>query len=191
MVGALHQLEVDGDVALVRELGDELGDFGVGYDFVLVSMDDEAGRGTRGQEAEIVHVGRRCDRDETVDLRPAHQQLHADPGAEGKTRHPAGAGIGIGALQPVEGSGGVAQLALAVIEHALGAADAAEIETQNRKTAAGEDMEQGENHLVVHGATALRMRVEHQRNGGVRRLAVMVPPLKAAIRPVEDDVRHS
>src|SRR3546814_1978432 len=42
-------------------------------------------RGGAGcKEGEIVHVRRRRDRNEAGDLRPAHEELHADPRAEGK-----------------------------------------------------------------------------------------------------------
>jgi hypothetical protein len=39
--------------------------------------------GAGGEEAEVVVAGRRADGDEAAHLRPAHQQLHADIGAEG------------------------------------------------------------------------------------------------------------
>src|SRR3546814_8994910 len=54
------------------------------HHLVLVALNDQAGGGAGGEEAEVVHVGRRRHRDEAVDLRPAHQELHADPGAEGE-----------------------------------------------------------------------------------------------------------
>ena len=61
---------------------------------------------------------------------PAHQELHADPGAEGVARHPALRGGRVDRLQPVQRRGRVGQLADALVELALAAADAAEVEPQ-------------------------------------------------------------
>ena len=54
-----------------------------------------------------------------------------DPGAERIAADPALLGVGVHALQIVERGGGVGKLAHAVVEHALAAADAAEIEAQD------------------------------------------------------------
>ena len=67
-------------------------------------------------------------------------------------------------LHPVERRGGVRELALAVVERALAAADAAEVEAQHREAAVHEDVEQVVDDLVVHrarriaGADAARWR---------------------------------
>src|SRR3546814_2391714 len=71
------------------------------HHLVLVALNDQAGGGAGGEEAEVVHVGRRRHRDEAVDLRPAHQELHADPGAEGEAGDPARLGVVVVGLQPV------------------------------------------------------------------------------------------
>src|SRR6476659_3208138 len=87
--------------------------------------------GREEREIEAVRGGR--DRDEALDLGPAHQELHADPRAERYAGDPAGAGLRVDRLGPVERGGGVRELALAVVEIALAAADAPEIEAQGRK----------------------------------------------------------
>src|SRR3546814_14495473 len=51
-------------------------------------------------------------------------------------------------------------------------------------------MKQGVDHLVVHGAAVLRMGMQHERDGRVGALAVLVASFKSAFRPVEDHVRH-
>ena len=101
------------------------------------------GGGAGGEEREIVAVGHGGDRDEALDLRAAHQELHADPGAERHAGDPAGAGVRVDRLRPVERRGRVRQFALAVVERALAAADAAEIEAQHREAAVHEVVDTG------------------------------------------------
>ena len=125
-------------------------------------------RRARGEEAEVVHVGRRGDRDEALDLGAAHEELHADPGAEAHTGDPGGLGLGMDRLDPVERGGGIRQLADAVVEHALALADAAEVEAQGREAAADEGLVEQLNDLVVHRAPGLRVRMEDQGDRGAR-----------------------
>src|SRR5215475_2268317 len=47
----------------------------------------------RPEEREVVEVGGRRDRDEAFDLGTAHQELHADPGAEREAGNPAALGF--------------------------------------------------------------------------------------------------
>src|SRR3546814_2041550 len=51
-------------------------------------------------------------------------------------------------------------------------------------------MEQGVDHLVVHGPAVLGVGVQHERDGRVGALAVLVASFKTAFGPVEDHVRH-
>ena len=107
-----------------------------------------------------------------------------------KPGDPAAAAVGVVLLHPVERGRGIAQLALAVVEALLRAADAAEVEAQHREAAADEHVEQVVDDLVVHRAAMQRMRVQDQRQRRVGPRAVMVAPLQAAIGPVEDHFRH-
>ena len=93
-------------------------------------------------------------------------------------------------LHPVERRGGVAQLALAVVEHALRAADAAEVEAQHREPAPHEHVEQGVDDLVVHRPAMLRVRMQDHGERCRRPLAVDVPPFQPTVGAVEDDFRH-
>ena len=160
-------------------------------DAVLVAMDEQAGRRAGGEEAEVEPVGRRGDGDEALDLRPAHQELHADPGAERDAGDPAGARLRADGLRPVEGGGGVRQLPLAVVERALGAPDAAEVEAQNGEAAIGEVVVRIVDDLVVHRPAELRMRVQ---NHGDRR-APLLGGMETAFQPtggtVEEDFWHA
>ena len=61
-------------------------------------------------------------------------------------------------LQPVERGGGIGQLARAVVEIALAAPDAAEIEAQHREAALDEQVVEVVDDLVVHRAAELRVR---------------------------------
>ena len=72
-----------------------------------IAMDDQAGRRTRCEKREVVHIGRRRHRYKSADFRPPHEQLHADPGAERKPGDPTLAGLGVDALQPIERGCGV------------------------------------------------------------------------------------
>jgi hypothetical protein len=56
----------------------------------MMMPEGRAGR----EEAEIVHVGGRRDRDEAADFGAAHQQLHADQRAEAESRNPGGLASG-------------------------------------------------------------------------------------------------
>src|SRR5213078_3309102 len=134
--------------------------------------------------------GGRRDRDKAFDLGPAHQKLHADPGAERKACDPAGARFGIDGLCPVERGSRIRQFAGAVIERALAAADAAEIEAQHRKAAMRERVVALVDDLVVHRAMKLRMRMQDHGDRGVLLLRRMVAAFEAAGRTGEDDFRH-
>ena len=126
--------------------------------------DEQAGRGAGGEKGEVEAVGGRRDRDEALDLRTAHQQLHADPGAEGDAGDPAGARFRADRLRPVERGRRVGQFALAVIESALRAADAAKIEAQNRKATLGKGVIKVIDDLIIHRAAELRMRMKNDRD---------------------------
>ena len=111
---------------------------------------------------------------------PAHQQLHADPGAEADAGDPGGLGLGMDLLDPVERAGGVGQLADAVVEHALALADAAEIEAQRREAAADEGLVEQLDDLVVHRPAGLRVRVEDHRDRRARARARVETAFEAA-----------
>src|SRR3546814_13457709 len=113
MPGATDHALVDVDATLARQLVDQLLHRVLRHHLVLVALNDQAGGGAGGEEAEVVHVGRRRHRDEAVDLRPAHQELHADPGAEGEAGDPARLGVVVVGLQPVWCRGRIRKLSLA------------------------------------------------------------------------------
>jgi hypothetical protein len=143
-----------------------------------------------GQEREIVEVGGRRDRDEALDLRPAHQELHADPGAEREAGDPAAARLGVDRLRPVERGGGIGQFADAVIEAALAAPDAAEVEAQRREAAMHEGVVDLVDDRVVHRAAELRMRMQHDADRRVLLPRRMVTAFDAAAGSREDDLGH-
>jgi hypothetical protein len=124
-------------------------------------------------------AGRR-DRDEAGDLGPAHQQLHADPGAEGKARDPAMLGVLVHRLQVVERRGGIGKLAHALVVLALAAAHAAEIEAQHGEAHLVEGVVQVVDDPVVHRAAELRMRVQDDRDRGVLGLLRVIAAFKPA-----------
>lgn len=190
VVAALQHAVVDLDVLLFLELLRQFVDADDGDDVVLVAVHDQARRRAGRQEREIVDVGRRGDGDEARDFRPAHHQLHGHPGAEGKAADPATPRVRVMRLHPVQGRGGVRELALAVVEHALRAADATEIESQSREAALHETLVKRIDDLVAHGAAVLRMRVQQQRHRRVGDLGVMIAAFEAAFGSVEDDFRH-
>ena len=164
MVGAFDHGVFDHDALLGLELLDDAGDFLDRRDPVLVAMDEQAGRRAGREKGEVEAVGGRGDRDEALDFRPAHQQLHPDPRAEGNPGDPARAGLGADRLRPVERGRRVRQFALAVVERALRAADAAEIEAKHGESALGEGVIQVIDDLVVHRPAELRMRMKNDRD---------------------------
>src|SRR4051812_19156265 len=160
-------------------------------DPVFRAMDEKA-RGRAGsQEGEIIPIGHGGDRDEALDLRTAHEQLHADPRSEGDAGDPAGARVRVHGLSPIESRRRVREFALAVVESALAAADAAEIEAQNRKAAVQEVVVKVIDDLVVHRAPELRVRVQHDGDGSPLMLRGLVATLNTTGWPREDDLRHS
>ena len=70
-------------------------------------MRPEAGQGARKLKSYMLAGG--LTETKAGDLGPPHQQLHADPGAEGETRDPAMLGVGVHRLQVVERRGRIAE----------------------------------------------------------------------------------
>jgi len=79
---------------------------------------------------------------------------------------------------------------LAVVETPLGPSDAAEIEPKRRESAPHEGMVHGINHLVVHGAAMLRLRMQEERDRRIGLFPVMIPAFKPSIRSIENDFWH-
>ena len=190
MIGARNHRVLDLDALLRLELLDEAGDFLQGRDAVLVAMHEQAGGRAGREEGEIEAVGGRRDRDEAFDLRPAHQKLHADPGAEGDAGDPAGARLRIDRLRPVERGGGVRQFALAMVEAALAAPDAAEIEAQHGEAALGEGVIEIVDDLIIHRPAELRVRVQDDGDRRAAHRRGMKTALDAAGRTIEHDFGH-
>jgi len=181
---------MNGDVPLGTELVDEFLDRAWGDDFVRFALDDDTRRRAGREEAEIVHVGRRRDRDEAADLGAAHEQLHSDPGAEAHSGYPGGLGLRVDRLDPVERTCRVGQFTDAIVEHALALADAAEVETQGRETALHKGLVEELNDLVVHRPAGLRVGMQDQRDRRSRTRSGMETSFKAAFGAWENDFGH-
>src|SRR3546814_4829122 len=132
MVRAWNLVVMDGDALLRAQRVDELLDRARRHDLIGAARDDDPRRGAGREEAEIIHVRRRRDRQEAADLGPPHQKLHADPRAEAEAREPGRLRLGMDRLHPVESRRGVAQLADAGVERTLAAPDAEEVEAEGR-----------------------------------------------------------
>ena len=181
---------MDGDVALRLQLVHQLEHGRWRHHFVVFAVHDDPARRARGQEGEIIHVGRRRDRDEALDLRPAHQQLHADPGAKGEAAHPGGVGFRIELLQPIERGGGVGQFADAVIERALAAANTAEVEAQRRKAAAHEALIKRQHDWMIHRALR-RVRLQQDGDRRTRAGTRLVTAFETAFGAGKNDFGHA
>lgn len=190
MVGAIDFGGADGDPLLAGGLLQHvLGVFGRG-DFVVVPVNDQAAGGARAEEREIVQASGRCDGDEALEVRATHQHLHGDPAAEGEACQPDFRRVRVVGVEPVEGGGGVGEFSHAVVEHALGITDAAEVEAEYREAHAHEGFEQAVGHLVVHGTAVQRVRVQDDGNRGFRVLLGEVLAFEAAGRALEIHVGH-
>ena len=107
-----------------------------------------------------------------------------------KPGDPAAARLRIDGLRPVERRGGVGKLALAVVERALAAADAAEIEAQHGKIPVREGVIELVDDRMVHGAAELRMGMQHDGDRGVLDPRGMVTAFYPAGGTGEDDLGH-
>ena len=190
VIGAANLVMMDGDALLRAQLVDQLLHRAGRHHFVRRPLNDDAARRAGGEEREVIHVRRRRDRNEAADFRPAHQQLHADPRAEGKARDPGRLCFGMEALHPVERGRRVGQFANAVVERALAAADAAEVEAQRGEAPLHERLVERLGDAVVHRAAALRMGVQDHRDrrAWARRRAKAA--FEAAFGSGENDVGH-
>ena len=94
-------------------------------------------------------------------------------------------------LRPVERGGGVRQFAGAVVERALAAADAAEVEAQRGEAAVHEGIVELVDDLVVHRAAELRVRMQHDGDRRVLLRRRVIAAFDAAGRSGEDDFRHA
>src|SRR5262249_14434319 len=155
-----------------------------------VPMNDETRRRAGSQEGEIIKVGRRTDRDKAFYFRTAHQKLHSDPGAKGKTRDPAALGLRIDGLRPVEGCRGIRQFALSVIERPLAAADAAKIEPERGEAAMHEGVVELIDDRVIHRPAELRVRVKDDCDRRVLLSCGVVTPLDASGGTGKDNLWH-
>src|SRR5262249_28048094 len=97
---------------------------------------------------------------------------------------------GIDRLRPVERGRRIRQFAGAVVERALAAADAAEIEAQHREAAMRKGVVALIDDLMVHRAVKLRMRMQDHGDRSVLLLRRMVAAFEAAGRAGENDFRH-
>jgi len=109
VVGALDDLVVDLDIALVAQLRHQFAtaSWGTMSSRSPWTIRPEEGQGARKLKS---RYWRAEHADEAGDLRPAHQKLHADPRAEGKSGDPAGRGVRVIGLQPIQRGRGIAEL---------------------------------------------------------------------------------
>ena len=151
-------------------------------------MRPSQGQGSRKDQSRFAGRGR--DQDEARDARPGHERLRGDPRAEGETGDPRRTVAGVLPRDPVERCRGVVPLAVAAVVDALAAADAPEVEAQDREVQVREAAEQGVDHLVVHRAAVQRMGMQHDGDGRGRGPARPVAGLEAARGAVDRDFGH-
>jgi len=131
----------------------------------------EEGQGARNEK--VVKIGRRRDRDETFDLWPAHQKLHADPGAERGSRRSSSCAPRVDGLRPVKRKRRHPTIADAVIEAALAPADAAEVEAQRGKAAVHEGIVKSDRRS--HGSSCRRIADAEWSHDADRRVFFAAP----------------
>src|ERR1700728_3365663 len=179
VIGLGDDRMLDEDALLGLQFLDQRQDLFQRRDAILVAVDKQPGRRAGGEKAEVEPVGWRRDRNEALNLGAAHQELHADPGAERHAGDPAGARLRADRLSPVEGGSSVRQFALAMVEGALRPTDAAEVEAQHGKPAFGKTIISVIDNLVIHRPAKLRMRMKHHRN----RRPALLGRMKTTLQP--------
>src|SRR5690606_32047183 len=105
-------------------------------------------------------------------------------------RDPGGLRLGMDRLHPVERARRVAELADAVVEAALAAADAAEIEAQRGEPAVDESLVQPLDDAVVHRPAPLRVRMEDHRHRRARARRGGITAFEAAFGAGKNDGGH-
>ena len=190
VVGVGDHRMLDENALLGLELLDERLNLLERRDAILVAVDEQARRRARREKREIEAVGRGRDGDEALDLGTAHQQLHADPGAERDAGDPAGARFRVDALRPVKRAGGVRQFPLPVVEGALRATDAAKVEAQHGEAAFGEAVVGRIDDLVVHRAPELGVGMQDDGDRGAALLGRVEPAFEASGGTVEKHFGH-
>src|SRR5690606_37824886 len=80
--------------------------------------------------------------------------------------------------------------ARAIVEYALAARHAAEIEAQDGEVALGKRIIQGMHDRVVHRSPEGGVRMQYDGNGSVRALVMVIAALNAARRAIENHFRH-
>lgn len=190
MVRTRDFVVMDGDVLLGAQLVDQLLHSARRHHFIRRALNDYAGRRAGCKEGKVVHIGGRCDGYKAANLWPPHQQLHPDPRAEAETGDPGGLCFGMEALHPIERGGGVGQLAHAIIERALAAANAAKVEAERGKATTLERLVESLRDAVVHCAPTLRMRVQDHGYGRAGTGSWAETTFKTAFGTRENDCWH-
>jgi len=93
-------------------------------------------------------------------------------------------------LHPVERACRIRQFARTVIEFALAASNAAEVEAQRCETALLEHVEQIIDDLVVHRSAELRMWMKDERDRSILFFGRLIATFEASGRTVENDFWH-
>ena len=190
MVRPGNFLVVDRDVALGPQLVDQLLHRVRGDHRISGTLNDDARSGAGREEAEIVHVGRRRNRDETPDFRTPHQQLHPDQRAKAVAGHPGGASLWVDRLDPIKRGRGIGQFADPVVKAALAAADAAKVEPQRCKPAGLKGLVHRLSDPVVHRAAGLRVRMKDHRDRCARAAGRLKTPFETAFGSGKDHCGH-
>src|SRR3977135_1048224 len=123
-------------------------------------------------------------------LERQHQELHTDPRSEREAGDPAASGLRIDRLRPIERGRRIRELALPMVERALAASDTAEVEAQYREVPMHESVVELIDDLMVHRAAELRMRMQHDADGGVLLPCRMIPALDPPGWAGKDDLGH-
>jgi len=168
MVGARDLFVMDRDVLLRAQFIDQLLNSAGLNHRIRRTLDKDARRGAGREEAEIIHIGGRCNRDKAAHFRAAHQQLHADQRAKAVSGDPSGLRLGMDRLHPIERRRRVRQFANAIIKAALTASNAAKVEAQNGKAAISKGFVHALHNPIVHRSAALWVRMEDHRHGCAR-----------------------
>ena len=153
-------------------------------------MQHQAATRTRCQKSKVIVICRWRDADPAGDLRPSHQQLHADECSKRVPGDPQPTTTWVDGLHPVKSACGVTDLTNTAIVTTLATTNPSKVESHHRKAQALECLVHSVSDPVVHGPAMHRVWMQHQRQRRTLLLTMVVTTFEPTVRAGEHHLRH-